>query len=672
MEFNVILNKISSLINNPEMSDIEFRIGKNETRVYAHKLILSSRSIFFKELLYPKNWKLKQTQVLSISIPDIKEDAFHEIIRYLYKGQISLDEKKIWDILLSAKRFQLSDLYEKCDKFLKNLLNRHNCLSLYRKVAQFQLYDLSPTIIETIQNNSKEIFKNTDSLIDFERSILIFFLSQLKFSTTNLLSQNDLKVCLVEWFFRRLQTKNEKKFVQKKHLNDKIFRWVGKFKRNFFINLKDEEFVFQETHLVDLFQFILDAQNHQRGEGIHSQTINEEKIPMPSEERQKNNSLFLDNSNFHPDSSNSQELLLPKTTINGNCQGIGSDSSANLKDNQNLFLKFDENNKDLYQQHTRNYLGRFNHKSAIVNKKERAKEKEKEKSIESESKKEKGKEKEKGNENWEEKEKEQQTQNKEMFLKSNIFQNSPIENCQKNKIKVVLISTDKFEKHLQDVVTSICFLKNVENVEIIHAQHETPSFQILKQYNVAFIFSSINAFHNSIKLGNELALFYDHGGGVVISTYRSLIKNPKKFKGSELLGKIVSHEYLPILRGNIQEKRSQLGEILMDNHPLINEVTHFTGGTLSYRIEISSLRQPKNQNHSQIVAKWKDGNPLILSCTNENTNGKIIILNMWPVSGACYGYKGKYNYWASKSDGRRIIANSITFASQPKKVGQQL
>lgn len=83
-------------VNNPEMSDVQFRV---EGRVfYAHKIILVNASPRFKSMLSPK---CAEGSPPIVQINDIRYDIFQLVMQYLYKGgceDFDIDQNHVLEV----------------------------------------------------------------------------------------------------------------------------------------------------------------------------------------------------------------------------------------------------------------------------------------------------------------------------------------------------------------------------------------------------------------------------------------------------------------------------------------------------------------------------------------------------------------------------------------------
>ncbi|KAL1422583.1 hypothetical protein MTO96_021991 [Rhipicephalus appendiculatus] len=112
-------------VNNPEMSDVQFRV---EGRAfYAHKIILVNASPRFKAMLSSKSAE-GSTPVVQIN--DIRYDIF----QYLYKGgceDFDIDQNDVLELLTAATFFQLDGLVRFCEARCSKCVDLDNVVATY-------------------------------------------------------------------------------------------------------------------------------------------------------------------------------------------------------------------------------------------------------------------------------------------------------------------------------------------------------------------------------------------------------------------------------------------------------------------------------------------------------------------------------------------------------------
>ncbi|XP_042902345.1 ankyrin repeat and BTB/POZ domain-containing protein 2 [Parasteatoda tepidariorum] len=116
-------------VNNPEMSDVQFRV---EGRVfYAHKIILVNASPRFKSML---STKFSEGVPPVVQINDIRYDIFQFVMQYLYKGgfeNCEIDQNDVLELMAAASFFQLDGLLRFCESRSSKLVDLDNVVSMY-------------------------------------------------------------------------------------------------------------------------------------------------------------------------------------------------------------------------------------------------------------------------------------------------------------------------------------------------------------------------------------------------------------------------------------------------------------------------------------------------------------------------------------------------------------
>lgn len=117
-------------INNPELSDVQFRV---EGRTfYAHKLVLVTASSRFASML---GSRFCEGSPPVLQINDIRYEIFHLVMVYLYNGGArSLQQVEAGDVLelmAAANFFQLPGLLRYCESRCSHLVDLDNIVSYY-------------------------------------------------------------------------------------------------------------------------------------------------------------------------------------------------------------------------------------------------------------------------------------------------------------------------------------------------------------------------------------------------------------------------------------------------------------------------------------------------------------------------------------------------------------
>ncbi|BET01837.1 BTB/POZ domain [Nesidiocoris tenuis] len=116
-------------VNNPELSDVQFRV---EGRVfYAHKIVLVTSSPRFRGML---SSKLCEGNPPIVQINDIRYHIFQLVMEFLYKGgceSLDVDQVDVLELMAAANFFQLDGLLHFCEAKCSKAIDLDNIVSMY-------------------------------------------------------------------------------------------------------------------------------------------------------------------------------------------------------------------------------------------------------------------------------------------------------------------------------------------------------------------------------------------------------------------------------------------------------------------------------------------------------------------------------------------------------------
>ncbi|MDG0964229.1 MAG: S8 family serine peptidase, partial [Opitutales bacterium] len=209
-----------------------------------------------------------------------------------------------------------------------------------------------------------------------------------------------------------------------------------------------------------------------------------------------------------------------------------------------------------------------------------------------------------------------------------------------NGLEVAVIGANTSSRN-KDIANGLLATKNFSGVTIIDARVVTPSVNELKKFDSVLIYNNYK-YRDTIKLGNNLADYAEQGGGVVTMTFES---STRMGSTRPLQGRWITKKY-GVFNPSSTDTRNwnSLGDVLQKNHPIVRGFNSFKG---YYRLNKKSA-----VNGSSLIAKWKDGIPLV-ACRNDVVS--VVGLNFYPVSS-----KG----WDKNTDGWILMANSLKWAAE--------
>nr|DBA18108.1 TPA: hypothetical protein GDO54_016395 [Pyxicephalus adspersus] len=119
------LEVINLLRKHRELCDVVLVVGAK--KIYAHRVILSACSPYFRAMFTGELAESRQTEVV---IRDIDERAMELLIDFSYTSQITVEEGNVQTLLPAACLLQLAEIQEACCEFLKRQLDPSNCLGI--------------------------------------------------------------------------------------------------------------------------------------------------------------------------------------------------------------------------------------------------------------------------------------------------------------------------------------------------------------------------------------------------------------------------------------------------------------------------------------------------------------------------------------------------------------
>lgn len=148
----VCLEAFSLLRKRGELCDIILQVGQR--RIYAHKLVLSACSPYFRAMFTSEMAESRQAEV---TIRDVDEQALEMLIDFCYSAQILIEEANVQTLLPAACLLQLQEIQDVCCDFLKKQLDPSNCLGIRAFADTHACRDLLRIADKFTQHNFQEV-----------------------------------------------------------------------------------------------------------------------------------------------------------------------------------------------------------------------------------------------------------------------------------------------------------------------------------------------------------------------------------------------------------------------------------------------------------------------------------------------------------------------------------
>ncbi|HEY6159639.1 MAG TPA: T9SS type A sorting domain-containing protein [Bacteroidia bacterium] len=199
-----------------------------------------------------------------------------------------------------------------------------------------------------------------------------------------------------------------------------------------------------------------------------------------------------------------------------------------------------------------------------------------------------------------------------------------------------------------DVKVKLMSTGQFSNVDIFDISAGNLTMAQLAAYDAVLVYTDMSPM-SSTALGDTLAAYIDAGGGVVACVFYTT--------GIGIGGAFNTPTYQCIIPSTqTQNVQLTLGTIHFPNHPLVQGVTSFNGGTSSYHSTSTTLSPGAYR-----VADWSDGSFLITAKNNVGPMGvNRVDLDFFPPSDSV-----RNDFWVDSTAGALIMANALTFVTMP-------
>ena len=156
----MLLESIACLRKTNELCDVVLNVGNSKIR--AHKIILSASSPYFRAMFCSELAESKQTEV---TIKDIDENAMEILIDFCYTSKITVDEKSVQTVLPAACLLQLQEVQDYCSEFLRSQLDPSNCLGIRAFADTHSCGELLRIADKYMQNNFIDVAEQDEFLL---------------------------------------------------------------------------------------------------------------------------------------------------------------------------------------------------------------------------------------------------------------------------------------------------------------------------------------------------------------------------------------------------------------------------------------------------------------------------------------------------------------------------
>jgi hypothetical protein len=152
---------LKAMLNNPTSSDIQLAVEKEGPVINAHKIILSTRSEWFKAMLANN---MCEANMRTITVKDIAFDTLSLLIEYLYTDSVTIDESNVVDLFIAADKFQVKRLQAICENFLIKNIDEDNIIQVFELADRVNATQLRTFCVNWILSNFGEVLRKGEHL----------------------------------------------------------------------------------------------------------------------------------------------------------------------------------------------------------------------------------------------------------------------------------------------------------------------------------------------------------------------------------------------------------------------------------------------------------------------------------------------------------------------------
>ncbi|XP_050718113.1 BTB/POZ domain-containing protein 9-like isoform X3 [Eriocheir sinensis] len=127
-----LLEDLQHLLEDKDSADIIFVIGREETHIAAHKLILKARCKSFVEAsggevcVIPGSTVTPGSPQTTIRLPQYQPVIFRQVINYIYTGKVVMSDSGVFEVHGVAHDLGLEELCQHCEDHIATTMTPHN------------------------------------------------------------------------------------------------------------------------------------------------------------------------------------------------------------------------------------------------------------------------------------------------------------------------------------------------------------------------------------------------------------------------------------------------------------------------------------------------------------------------------------------------------------------
>jgi len=166
-----LCQQLTLSFNERQFADLIFKVGPKETPIFAHKVIVGNRSLYFRGILSKSN-----VHLLELSYPEFSFPIFENVVQYLYSGTIQLKLENVLEILRCSEKLNVRSLSVLCCDYIQNNLDQENVCQVIQAIAGYNIPRLNTHCFQFIDRQILDVVKG-ETFLDLSEDLLIAIIS---------------------------------------------------------------------------------------------------------------------------------------------------------------------------------------------------------------------------------------------------------------------------------------------------------------------------------------------------------------------------------------------------------------------------------------------------------------------------------------------------------------
>lgn len=153
---------MQQLVEPNELADVSIVVGQEQTRILAHRFVLTSRSDYFDRMLRSN---FQEGGNSDIVLRHVSYSVLKTIFVFLYTGIVDIVEENLLDVAAKADEYQLGDLLQECKWFCERELRVDNVVVWLMEAERLKLEFFRSTCLKFVVANAAKIVENQPDTI---------------------------------------------------------------------------------------------------------------------------------------------------------------------------------------------------------------------------------------------------------------------------------------------------------------------------------------------------------------------------------------------------------------------------------------------------------------------------------------------------------------------------